>query len=127
MLRAATVFTFEQLRQMEMTRLDDVLMQRSHAPDETTSWRGPSLELLLRAAQIKPGPAALTLEATDGYHLRCTREDVAKAIVALQDGSGRWLADLDETCPLRLVPPNKTGNYWVMNPARITVEPRTAE
>lgn len=118
-----TVFTFEQLRQMDMTRLDHVLMQKSHTPDEFTSWRGPSLEALLTAAQIKPGPMLVTLEAADGYRKRCSREQLKSAIVALQDGDGRWLSQTGSTCPLRLVPPELTGDYWIRDLCRITVVP----
>jgi DMSO/TMAO reductase YedYZ molybdopterin-dependent catalytic subunit len=117
------VLTFEQLAGMEMTRLDNVLMQKSHEADEITSWRGPSLDALLTAAQIKPGSMTLTLEAADGYAIECSPEEMESAIVALQDGEGRWLAETDETCPIRLVPPKKPGNYWIMNLRRITVEP----
>ncbi len=120
-----TVFTSEQLGRMEMTRLDNVLMQRSYAPDKLTSWRGPSLESLLAAAEVKPGPLILTLTAADGWEIKFTRQELKSAIIALQDGQGRWLAELDNTCPLRLVPPNMTANYWLRNVCRITVEPVT--
>ena len=122
-LRKPTVFTFEQLARMEMARLDNVLMQKSHEPDETTSWRGPSLDTLLTTAQIKPGPVTLTMEAADGYEFECSRAEMASAIVALRDGTGRWLVEIDQTCPVRLIPPRKTGDYWIMNLSRITVEP----
>ncbi len=118
-----TVFTFEQLARMEMTRLEDVMMLKSHEPDETTSWEGPSLEALLAAAQIKPGPMTLRIAAADGYGIGCAREDLKSAIVALKDGEGRWLAEIGDKCPLRLVPPDKPGNYWVMYLTRVTVEP----
>jgi len=121
------VFTLAQLRGMEMKRLDHVLMRRSHAPDAITSWQGPPLEALLAAAGVKPGPMMLTLQAGDGYRVSCRRAELESAIVALQDGRGCWLADMDETCPLRLVPPEKTGNYWIANPRRITVEPVASE
>ncbi|MCK4341729.1 MAG: molybdopterin-dependent oxidoreductase [Phycisphaerae bacterium] len=116
-------YSFEQLSQMEVIRLDNVLMQKSHGPDEMTSWRGPALETLLKAAEIKPGPMYLTLEAMDGYKLRCTRLELDSAIIALQDGQGRRLSQLDNTTPLRLVPPKLTGNYWISNLVRIIVEP----
>jgi len=118
-----TLFTYEQLAGMEMVRLDDVLMQKSHEPDESTSWQGPSLDTLLGAAEIKPGPKKLTLKAADGYEMDCTLKDMKSAIVALRDGRGRWLAELDAARPLRLVPPHKPGDYWVANLRRITVEP----
>ena len=120
-----TAFTFEQLARMEMTRLDDVLMQKSHSPDEVTSWRGVSLDALLAVAKVKPGPMSILFEAPDGYMVRCSREDLESAILALQDGSGRWLADLDVARPIRLVVPSKPGDRWMANPARVTVEPAT--
>ena len=39
-------YTFEQLASMKMTRLDNVLMRKTHEDDETTSWQGPALEPL---------------------------------------------------------------------------------
>ena len=116
-------FTFEQLARMEMTRLDNVLMQKTHGPDEMTSWRGVPLDALLAAAQIKPGPMTVLFEAPDGYKIRCSREELRSAILALMDGSGQWLSELDAAHPIRLVPPDKTGDYWMANPGRITVEP----
>ena len=65
----------------------------------------------------------LTLEAKDGYEAEVSLEDMGEAIIALQDGEGNWLADRDQPCPLRLVPPHKPGNYWIMSLVRITVEP----
>ena len=118
------IFTFEQLAAMEMTRLDNVMMLQSHDPDEVTSWRGPSLDVLLTAAGVKPGPMVLAFEATDGYGVDTSRQELGRAIVALQDGDGRWLAEIDRTCPLRLVAPDKTANYWIMNLHKITVEPQ---
>ena len=117
------LFTYEQLARMEMVRLDNVLMQKSHEADETSSWQGPSLDTLLEAAEVKPGPKKLTLKAADGYEMDCTLKEMKSAIVALRDGQGRWLAELDATRPLRLVPPHKPGDYWVANLRRITVEP----
>ncbi len=118
-----TVFTYAELAGMEMTQLDDVLMLKSHEDDEVTGWRGPSLNALLKAAELKPGPMTLTLEAKDGYEAEVSLEDMSEAIIALQDGEGNWLADRDQPCPLRLVPPHKPGNYWIMSLVRITVEP----
>jgi hypothetical protein len=122
-LARPTVFTFEALANMKMTRLDNVLMLKSHEPDETTSWEGPALEVLFTSAGIKPGPMTITLEAPDNYEADCTRDELRSAIVALKDGNGRWLYEVDPRCPIRLVPPELPGNYWVMNPSCITVEP----
>jgi DMSO/TMAO reductase YedYZ molybdopterin-dependent catalytic subunit len=122
-LERPTAFTLEQLRAMPFTRFDNVVMRRRTAASQVTSWRGPALELLLVEARIKPGPMTVMLEATDGYQMTCTREDLETAILALQDGEGRWLTDLDAAGTLRLVPPKLTANYWVQDVCRITVEP----
>ena len=118
------VFSFEKLAGMEMTRLDKVLMRKTHGPDLLTSWRGPSLEGLLSAAKIKPGPMKVILEAEGGYGVRCTVDDLKSAVVALQDGEGRWLAEVGERAsPIRLVVPERPGNYWVRDLVLIIVEP----
>ena len=117
------IFSYEQLSQMKMTRLDNLLMQRTHGPDAITSWQGPALDTLLTAAHVKPGPMTITLCAADGYTLACDRKDLESAIVALEDGRGRRLIDLDPTCRQRLIAPSQTGNYWVRNLCLIRVEP----
>ena len=118
-----TIFTYTQLARMEMTGLDNVLMQRTHGPDKMTSWKGVPLDALLKAAEIKPGPMVFTLEAADGYRIKASGADLESAIVALRDGDGRWLAEVDQTRPLQLVAPRKTGDYWLRNLGKITVEP----
>ena len=122
-LARPTTFTFEQLSRMPMTRLDNVLWQKTHAHDELTSWQGPSLESLLAAAQVKPGPMTMIFEAADGYEVECTREEMDSAVIALQNGEGRWLSEINPECPIRLIPPHKPGNYWVMNVRTIKVVP----
>lgn len=122
-LTRATTFSFEQLANMPMVRLDNVLMRKTHEDDEVTSWEGPALEPLLTAAQIKPGPMRVTLEAEDGYQIEATLEDMKDAIVAMKDGQGRWLVRTGEMHELKLVPPHKPGNFWIMNLCRIKVEP----
>jgi hypothetical protein len=117
------VFTYERLARMEILRVENVLQQKTHYPDETSSWRGPSLDAMLAKAKMKSGPMSLVLEGADGFRIECTLEDMESAIIAMQDGSGRWLADLDMTRPFHLVPPRKPGNYWVRNLQRITVTP----
>ena len=67
-LTRPTTFTFAQLASMKMTRLDNVLMRKTHEDNETTSWEGPTLESLFSAARIKQGPMNITLEADDGSH-----------------------------------------------------------
>lgn len=118
-----TIFTFGQLADMGMVRLDNVLMEKPNEPDEKTSWAGPPLATLLSAARVAPGPMRLTLEASDGYCKRCSSRELSDAIIALCDGEGHWLHELDETCPLRLVPPHLPGDYWIANVCSITVEP----
>ena len=64
-----------------------------------------------------------TLSAADGYEIETSLSKLEGAIVALRDMEGRWLADTDANCPLRLVPPLLPGNFWVMNLCRVRVEP----
>ncbi len=122
-LEKPTVFAYEQLARMEMRRLDNVLLQMTHYPDRMTCWRGPGLDGLLETARIKAGPMIVTLEASDGYRVCCPLGDLKSAVVALQDGEGRWLAEVGGESPVRLVPPHKTGDYWVSSLRRIMVEP----
>jgi hypothetical protein len=117
-----TVFTYQQLAAMEMIQLDDVLQQKTHFPDERSGWRGVPLHKLLEMAEIKPGPVTFTLEAVDGYRIQATRDQLESAIIALQDREGRWLAEVGRRRPLKLVPPNATGDYWVRNLNRVIVD-----
>lgn len=118
-----TTFTYEQLVSMEMVKLENVLMKMTHEPDKRVSFAGPSLASLLATAEIKPGPMTVKFEAEDGYAVKCSTEDLKSAILALKDGQGHWLARVGKKCPIRLVPPEKPGNYWVMYLNRVTVEP----
>jgi hypothetical protein len=122
-LAEPTVVTYDQLCAMEMTQLDNVLQQKTHFPDEISSWRGVPLDELFRRAKIKPGPMTFTLEAVDGYRITATPADLESAIIALQDGEGHWLTEVGRRWPLKLVPPHATGDYWVRNLVRIMVEP----
>ena len=123
-LEQPTTFTFEQLAAMPMTKLDDLLMLKTHEGDELTGWEGPPLDALLAAARIKPGPMTLRLEAADGYEKTATLADLEGAIVALKDGKGRWLAESKKRSIVRLVPPKKPGDYWISRLSRVTVEPQ---
>jgi DMSO/TMAO reductase YedYZ molybdopterin-dependent catalytic subunit len=116
-------FTFDQLASRQMTELDDVLMLKTHSDDEMTSWRGPSLESLLAEAGLKPGAMNVTLTAEDGYEVDTKLDELADAVVALKNGEGRWVAEVEEGCQLKLVPPHMPGNFWIINICRIKVEP----
>ena len=118
-----TTFTYEQLGKMPMKRLDDVLMRKTHSDDTAMSWEGPALEPLFADAEIKPGPMKVTLVAEDGYEIEATLDDMKDAILAMKDDQGRWLLRADEDCEWKLVPPHKPGNFWIMNLAKIKVEP----
>ena len=122
-LKKPTTFTYAQLAQMRLSPLYDVLMQKSHSPDEMTSWQGVRLAELLRLAEVTEGPLRLELKAKDGFEMRSTSEVMATALLALKNGKGEWLAKLEDKCPVRIVVPQKPGNYWIMNPIRISVEP----
>lgn len=122
-LTKPTTFTYAQLARREMVQLDNVLMQKTHDENSTNTWRGPALAALLADAGLKPGPMTLTFAADDGYSKDMSLADVSDAIIAMQDGEGRWLAEIDKKCPLLLVPPRKPGDYWVMYLNRITVKP----
>jgi hypothetical protein len=122
-LEKPTVFSYQQLAEMEMVLLENVLRQMSHFPDERGSWRGPSLDALLSMSKIKSGAMRFVFEAVDGYRIEATHEDLKSAIIALQDGEGHWLAEVGKRRPVVLVVPERPGNYWVRNLRRIVVEP----
>jgi hypothetical protein len=116
-------FTFEQLAVMPSTRLDNIPMLKSREADESTSWQGPTLAALLAPVEPVSGAFVATLEADDGYQIDVKLSEVDDAIVALKDGRGRWLAEVDKRCYLRLVAPRKTANFWVANLRRIRLKP----
>jgi hypothetical protein len=126
-LEAPVALSFEQLGRMEMIRVTDALMQRTHEPDITTSWQGPSIYALLAAARVKPGLMNVTFEAVDGYRKTCTLAELGSAILALKNGEGQWLVQADARSVMRLIIPQKPGDYWVANLRRIIVEPRAEE
>ena len=121
-----TTLDLNDLRRMKLVSLDNVLMQRSHSPDERGSWRGVPLDAILREAQLKPGPMNVTLRAEDTFTRRTTLELLDSAILALEDGQGRALIGIEEDHIVRLVPPHLPGDHWIVNLAKITVEPATS-
>ena len=122
-LERPMVFSYRQLAGMKMTRLENVHMRMTHAPDQTTAWEGPPLDALFAEARIRPGPMTLILEESGGYGKECTLAQAKSAIVAIKDGEGRWLVDLDAQRPLRLILPEMPANYWIRNLALVVVEP----
>jgi len=116
-------FSYEQLAGLKMTSASGELDCGTGRVDDTSYWQGPSLDLLLQQAQIKPGPMTLSFEAGDGFGNRCSRKEAPGAIIALQDGQGRWLAQLNNENPLRMISPQQGAKFWIYNLCKITVEP----
>lgn len=121
-LERPQAFSYQRLAEMDMVPLVDVLQEKSHSPDERRSWRGPALADLFDRMGLRPGPMHVTLMALDGYEKNCTLDELESAIIALQDGEGRWLVEHGRYV-LVLVPPKLTGDYWVRNLSRIHCEP----
>lgn len=115
-------FSYRRLATMEMVPLVGVMQHKTHFPDERKSWRGPLLADLFREAGLKPGPMRVTLEAQDGYEKSCPVDDLDSAIIALQDGEGRWLAERGRVV-LVFVPPKMMGDYWIRNLTRVHCAP----
>ncbi|RJO63560.1 MAG: hypothetical protein C4523_19970 [Myxococcales bacterium] len=121
-LAQPSVVDLNELRRMKLVRLDNVLMQKSHGPDELSSWRGVLLEAVLKSAGLRPGPMNVELRGEDRFTRRTTLDLLESAIIALEDGEGRALAEIEEDYIVRLVPPRLTGDYWIVNVCTITVE-----
>ncbi|HNQ23562.1 MAG TPA: molybdopterin-dependent oxidoreductase [Phycisphaerae bacterium] len=119
--------SYRDLAGMPTRRVENVLMEKSHSPDEVTSWEGVPVRTLLAAAGLKRGPMRVEVRAADGFGMSMASDVLREAVLALKDGEGRWLAEVSPKSPLRLVVPGKPGNYWIMNPCRIVVEPGEGE
>jgi len=119
-------FSYRRLAEMEMVPLVGVMQHKTHFPDERKSWRGPLLADLFHETGLKPGPMRITLEALDGYEKSCRVDDLDSAIIAVQDGEGRWLAERGRVI-LVFVPPKLMGDFWIRNLTRIHCEPMSGE
>lgn len=121
-LKRPQEFSYRRLAGMKMAPLRDVMQLKTHSPDERTSWRGPLLADLLRETGLSSGRMRVTLTAVDGYEKSCPLTDLESAIIALQDGERRWLAERGRA-KLVFVPPKLTGDYWVRDLTRVHCEP----
>ena len=118
-----TTWSYAQLAELEKSRASGRMECGTGRVDDLTVWQGPSLETLLTAAGAKPGPLVLSFEAADGFGVRCRREEAAGAVVALRDGKGRWLAEINDEVPLRMISPSQGAKFWIVNLTKIKVEP----
>jgi hypothetical protein len=115
-------YTYQDLVNLRRAKLTDILTQNPANPDETTSWEGVTLFLLLR----NPGGAQYSVQSwgqvtlADGSRRRISLSSLRGALVALKDGDGNWLAETSDA-PIRLIAPILPSSDWVDGPIRITV------
>lgn len=115
-------YSYQDLVTLRRAKLTDILTQNPQDPNETTSWEGVTLFLLLQ----KPGGAQYSVQSwaqvtlADGASRRFNLSSLRGALIALKDGDGNWLADTSDA-PIRLVAPILPSSDWVQGPVRITV------
>jgi len=115
-------YTYEDLVDLRRANLVDVPTRDPANPDETASWEGVTLFLLLQ----EPGGVEYTVDwwvivtLVDGTTRRANLSDMRGTLIALKDGAGNWLADSD-VAPIRLIAPNRPSSEWWPGPVRITV------
>jgi DMSO/TMAO reductase YedYZ molybdopterin-dependent catalytic subunit len=118
----SVTYSYDELVELRRAELTDVPTRDPDHPDETTSWEGVTLFLLLQ----EPGGVEYSINSwvmvtlEDGTSRRANLSDLRGAIVALKDGEGNWLADQDGA-PIRLIAPNLPSSEWWEGPVRITV------
>jgi len=108
-----TTFTYAELADMPQTELENILMEKSEGEDETGSWSGVGLDLLLDETGAPEVFATITALAADGYAIEITKDELQNAIVALKQ-DGEWIQEADpDRGPIRLVCPETPANRWV--------------
>lgn len=106
-------FTYAELADMPQTDLENILMEKSEGEDETGSWSGVSLDLILDEASAPEDFSTVTAFAADGYAIEITNDELRNAIVALKQ-DGEWIQEADPSHgPIRLVSPETPANRWV--------------
>jgi len=115
-------YSYQDLVTLRRAKLTDILTRNPQDPNETTSWEGVTLFLLLQ----KPGGAQYSVESwaqvtlADGASRRISLSRLRGALIALKDDDGNWLADTSDA-PIRLIAPILPSSDWVDGPVRITV------
>jgi DMSO/TMAO reductase YedYZ molybdopterin-dependent catalytic subunit len=112
---------YDDLAKMPQTELKDVLMNKSVGEDQTDTWSGVKLDVLLNQANAAADFTTITALAADGYAIEITKDELKDAIIALtQNGTSIQKSD-PEHGPIRLVCPQTPANRWVYQVTEIQV------
>lgn len=112
--------SYADLARRNQVDLQDVVMRRSQGEDTTNDWRGPALDAILADAGASANAKAVVLVAADGYSKEVPMADLTDAIIALQQ-DGEWIANDEESGPLRIVVPSLPANAWLYQITEIQV------
>jgi DMSO/TMAO reductase YedYZ molybdopterin-dependent catalytic subunit len=113
---------YGQLVALPQRDLTDILMEKSLGENETGSWSGPELSVILEKAGIGSF-SSITATAADGYAIEIPRDELDDAIIALQK-DGKWITEAEpDKGPIRLVCPETPANRWVFQVQTLTVNP----
>lgn len=117
------ILTYEDLATLPQVELNDVLMEKSRGEDETRSFSGVELALILEQAGVQENFSSITAIAADGYAIEIIPDEMVDGIVALKDGND-WIVNSDpKSGPIRLVFPATPANRWVFQLNEIFVNP----
>lgn len=117
------ILTYEDLAALPQVELNDVLMEKSRGEDETRSFSGVELALILEQAGVQENFSSITAIAADGYAIEIIPDEMVDGIVALKDGND-WIVNSDpKSGPIRLVFPTTPANRWVFQLNEIVVNP----
>jgi len=112
--------SYADLAKRERVTLENIVMRRSQGEDTINTWEGPSLDAILEEAGASASASAIVCTAADGYAMEIPTADLQDAIIALKQ-DGAWIADDEESGPIRIVVPNLPANSWIYQITRIEV------
>lgn len=105
--------SYKELAGRDLTKLENVLMERSEGEPGQNTWEGVLLEGILAEAGVSANATAIIFRAADEYEREIPISEVGQeAIIALKQ-DGTWLAEDAKTGPIRIVIPGLPGSRWV--------------
>lgn len=114
--------TYADIKAMEFTEMKNVTMINSAGTEKTSDFVGvPMKDILAKAGGLPAGNLTIMVNASDGYGMLYTREQIETAMLGLKE-NGTALTDNLNKDSIRMVVPDEPGSMWMKVPAKIVIK-----